>query len=152
MSVRASEHIAAATSVAAATSLVDPPEEKATAADGKAGASNPVVAGAATANKEAWGVAGGVGNAMNATRGRAEKAEGALRRQGGRLVRNLTGRPRVFRMFWQSGVSTHSTIMTKGSGVYRSQVFRNALSEINEEELGKKWAWGIYKFLYEVDR
>lgn len=74
-SVRTSEHIVAATPGAAATLLVDAPKEKAATAHGMAGASDPAVAGAATAD-----------NAMNATRVRAEKAEGALRRQGGRLV------------------------------------------------------------------
>lgn len=106
-SVRAAERLAAATPVAGATLQVDPTEEEVTVADGKVGGSNPAVAGAATATEELLGVGVGVDNAAMAARVRAEKAEGALRRQGGRLVRTSRGELRCsYNMLWGSGTLT----------------------------------------------
>ena len=61
----------------------------------------------------------GVDNAVMATRVRAEKAEGALRRQGGRLVRISWGELECSDVMavWYAD---HPTIMTKGNGVFSS--------------------------------
>lgn len=90
-SVSAAERVVAATSLAVATIGADVTKGEATAADGRVGASNPAVAGAAPTTEDTLKAGAGGDDTAMATRVRAEKAEEALRRQGGRLVRTVWG-------------------------------------------------------------
>lgn len=92
-SVSAAERIAAAKSPAVTTVESDITKREATATDGRVSAPKPAVARAATETEHILGLGAGGDDTAMVMRVRADKAEEALRRQGGRLVRIVQGEP-----------------------------------------------------------